>query len=500
MPCFSSTEWLPDVFRPGYAGIGYDINSHGDAVGTSYDFRPPTIAFGRACLWKHNSPPQDLGMLPLGFESVPIALNNIDEIIGECAIGKWDNGTFQGIDHRTHFIWTPSTGIQEFRVPPAPYFHYSDFTPVDINDDSVVLGNATNSASGEKRAMIWKAGTFTALNPLPGSGSSLAWKINNSGQILGLSGGIPVLWTSSNEMQPIKSGASTLSSVTDLTESGKVLGYLDGVGWVIWISKTEVKPVTFQGSIPGPGYTRPFAMNDNEEFLVTNPSPFGAVYHYKQKPLFGWQWCKVKDEISWEHAPIPGDPPRLSESGYVLINRYGDDGLAGWRFSPPNLVGPVSPPLFVTPPQLVPRPPIINIPTPDPPPSVPQPMRNILMTLSVAVAASHLSDTTTGTKIQQIAVESALAQLKKFLQSPTFETDQWHTSSSGVQWIWSTLSSPSSTQEILSPIPSYARDVGTQFAMALQAEVFHDGGERNSYRRTMLEQARVMLERAARTQ
>src|SRR5262249_37882442 len=147
-----------------------------------------------------------------------------------------------------------------------------------------------------------------------------------------LSGGIPVLWTSSNVMQPIKSGTSTLSSVTDLTESGKVLGYLDGVGWVIWISETEVKPVTFQGLMPGPDYTNPLAMNDNEQFLVTNYSRFGAIYHYKRKSsLIGWQWCKVKD-VDSSINPLPPSPPRLSESGYVLLN-LNIPGFTAWRYS-----------------------------------------------------------------------------------------------------------------------------------------------------------------------
>ncbi|MGH7257636.1 MAG: hypothetical protein ACREIM_04610, partial [Nitrospiraceae bacterium] len=374
----------------------------------------------------------------------------------------------------------------------------SNFQPCGMNDSSVVLGNAQIALpNGVKRtrAMIWKAGTFFPLGALAGAMDSYAIKIDNMGQVIGTSDGVPFRWTESTGMKPLKSGETILNSVKDLTESGRILGRL-GEQWVVWKSETEVEKITFQGPIPDGGYS-PFAMNDKGQFL-TGITGSTDTYMYDDGT-----WCKVRDFVP--SKPYFLDPDqRLSENGYVLSNYFGEGYFTmstawGFLFHPPVTTG--SPGPVTTQPAVFPKPPLIiegpwppiDLPEPDPP-FLPVALRHILTTISVAAAASRLLDSATRMKIEEAAITSAVAQLQSLRESETFEGEEWNIAVDGFGSIWSSLEWPGPSPEWISSIPSYLRDACTYLAMALQAGGIQDVSTRNRTRQSLLEQATSLLE------
>jgi probable HAF family extracellular repeat protein len=144
---------------PGDYSYANAINERGQIVGVS------TGEYARAVLWE-NGTITELAMLPGDDSSGAAAINELGQIVGTGSRGfehhglLWDNGTItvlEGLDIAN-----------------------------DINERGQVVG--FNITSTSVHAVLWENGTITDLGTLPGHNYSVAFSINNRGQVMGHSG------------------------------------------------------------------------------------------------------------------------------------------------------------------------------------------------------------------------------------------------------------------------------------------------------------------------
>lgn len=115
--------------------------------------------------------------LPAGetYQGAP-AINERDEIVGWQAVST---------DLTNHgFIWSRRTGMRDLGVLPG----HVNLNPADINDDRVIVGNASNSDTGEDVAFVWTPSSgIRQLDVSLGGVEAFAGGINRRGQIVGSS-------------------------------------------------------------------------------------------------------------------------------------------------------------------------------------------------------------------------------------------------------------------------------------------------------------------------
>jgi probable HAF family extracellular repeat protein len=144
------------------------INDSGEVVGSA---EPIAVGLGHAFLWDASNGMQDLGTLPGGRDSTAIAINNNGQVVGWSSIA----------DRSTHaFLWDASNGMQDLGTLPGG--DGSSFAH-GINDSGQVVGISGNSNG---RAFLWDASNgMQDLGALPGGRSANANGINSTGQVVG---------------------------------------------------------------------------------------------------------------------------------------------------------------------------------------------------------------------------------------------------------------------------------------------------------------------------
>jgi probable HAF family extracellular repeat protein len=125
-------------------------------------------------LWE-NGTVTDLGTLPGGSFNEATAINNKGHIVGVAATPfaihavLWAKGSI--------FDLGTEGGLQSLAY--------------DINDRGQIVGYRTVTEFGHSRAFLWEDGVMTDLGPLLGGGGfspdSIAWALNNRGQVVGVS-------------------------------------------------------------------------------------------------------------------------------------------------------------------------------------------------------------------------------------------------------------------------------------------------------------------------
>ena len=116
-----------------------------------------------------------------------------------------------------------------------------------LNDAGQVAGFGVPFDGSPGRGYLWDQGTLTDLGELPGGSGSLPRSINNSGQIVGASGGGAFLWQNGNI-----SSLEGLRSAWGINNAGQVVG-----GAFLW----QDGKLTDLGSLGGGG-TMALAIND----------------------------------------------------------------------------------------------------------------------------------------------------------------------------------------------------------------------------------------------
>jgi probable HAF family extracellular repeat protein len=154
-------------------GLGFDpvaINESGQVAGTLN---------GRAVLWTPNEGMLDLGTLG-GVSSRAYAINARGHVAGSST-------TATGATHA--FLWTPGTGMEDLGTLPGGALSIAR----GINDFTEVVGQSTRPRLDPlgilpplTRAFRWRLGLgMDDLGALDGLNSSIAYDINNAGQVVG---------------------------------------------------------------------------------------------------------------------------------------------------------------------------------------------------------------------------------------------------------------------------------------------------------------------------
>ncbi len=199
-PDCAVSEFKPVVWERGHihelptypgdsVGIPVWINDKGQVVGGSGACAPFNPASGfyyadlHALLWERDGSYRDLGNLggaggvgPVGNSA--IGINNQGQVVGHSLLP--DNTTFHA------FLWTRETGIQDLGTLPGDTYSVA----IRINDRGEVVGVSLD-ANFNSRAVLWKNGMPLDLKNLVVSNPAsltlqLAWAINSSGRIVGL--------------------------------------------------------------------------------------------------------------------------------------------------------------------------------------------------------------------------------------------------------------------------------------------------------------------------
>jgi probable HAF family extracellular repeat protein len=136
-----------------------------------------------AVLWEKDGTPTDLGSLGgdanSALGSAAKDINSFGHVVGYSSLA--DDATVNA------FLWTKKSGKMEDL---APIPGAANSIAIALNDSDVVVGSSTDSTFTTFTATIWKHGVATDLNTLIPTGSSLhlifGCSINSRGEILGL--------------------------------------------------------------------------------------------------------------------------------------------------------------------------------------------------------------------------------------------------------------------------------------------------------------------------
>jgi probable HAF family extracellular repeat protein len=200
---------ITPIAGSGIAAAG--INDRGQVVGvTSVVEDTGQFVPVHGFLWQHGR------TTDLGVTFQPTAINNQGHILGRTftpgggaisGYGLWRDGTVTAL----------GTLGGEFLVGMA------------LNDRDEVVGYGT-LADGSLRGFVWRSGTMTALPPVAGGFSSLAFDINNNGDIVGASRAPDrshgVRWRDGN-VTDLGPGMQIGYLIND---QGQIAGYGDGDG------------------------------------------------------------------------------------------------------------------------------------------------------------------------------------------------------------------------------------------------------------------------------
>ena len=327
----------------------YAINESGQVAGSSTTATGDTHAF----LWTPGQGMQDLGTLGGGPSSIARGINDDGEVVGEATLPRVEPR--QPAKHA--FLWTPGQGMQDLGTLGSGLGSTIAF---DINNAAQVVGRAF-SADQEifpptdpeyfSRGFLWAPGQgMVDLGDL-GGGHSVAYAINDAGQVVGrswLSASIPdygfpyraFLWTSGQGMRSLGTLATSpsASAAYGISEAGNVVGTTDtgpyflGYGPLqafLWTAANGMEAIT-----PTTGIQAPRGINDRQQVIGNGRVATVHLSSGNSPPVAnpGGPYSGV------EGSPVPLSlsASDIDDVGFFFNVSFGD-GTEEW-FSPPLVV------------------------------------------------------------------------------------------------------------------------------------------------------------------
>ena len=205
-----------------------DINLRGQVVGVN---GKPSTSYVDAFLWTKSA---GMALLPGIYNAAATAINTNGQIVG--TVGYFENmdPQHEPVPASSYAaLWSPQGDLTELESL-DPSTHYNCSSASDINDAGQVVGwsNVTTDChlAFMPHALLWtRDGVLQDLGTLPGKTTSVAYKINYFGQVIGSSDGVPFIWTQRSGMLDLntlisRSQGWTLNTATAINLWGQIVG------------------------------------------------------------------------------------------------------------------------------------------------------------------------------------------------------------------------------------------------------------------------------------
>jgi probable HAF family extracellular repeat protein len=245
----SNVNWPNHTSRGEIVGIAETAqpNPYGEPF-SCFAFFPSSMPTGDVCLgfaWQ-DGVMTPLPALPGGYDSYAAGVNNRGQVVGWAEDGVLDP-TCNNAPPASQFlqfeavIWGPKL-TQIKQLPPYP--GDPDSAATAINDQGQVVGisglcsNAVGGASA-KHALLWENGKPIDLGNIGGGAWNTPVALNNHGQIVGFANTTgdenarlsptAFLWTQATGMQPLPLLTGDKNSIAfDINEKGQIVGQSAG--------------------------------------------------------------------------------------------------------------------------------------------------------------------------------------------------------------------------------------------------------------------------------
>jgi len=282
-PAPHTVRVINPIAGTGIAASG--INDRGQIVGTTQvagDNGGYPVYDG--FLWQHGR------MTDLGRTFDPVAINNRGHILGRVHHDQ--------APYLTYGLWKDGTITELGNLGNA------FFVAQALNDRDEVVGYG-DIANGALRGFVWRAGTFTVLAPVNGGYSSLAFAINNRGEVAGESGEADryhaIVWRGG---QPTDLGPAVQDAYL-INNRGDVVGTRD-------LNATGHALLLRHGTVVDVGatvnYSGAHAINDRGVIVGDEQSGAGTMH------AFVWQHGKLTDLGE-------GSGVGVNNRGLLVVNR-----------------------------------------------------------------------------------------------------------------------------------------------------------------------------------
>ncbi len=247
----------------------YDINNSGQVGGES----EASSGIPQAFLYSGSGPMQDLGTLTGAGMSEARGINNSGQVVG------LSNDYY----YQRAFLYSGNGPMQDLGVPPGAI----TASATAINDNGQVAGYA-NYPNYQIRAFLYTgSGPMTDLGTL--GGASVAYGINNSGQVVGLS----AIAGSGNSHAFLYSGSGPMKDLNNLVAPSS--------GWTL---------------------TQANAINDKGQIVGTGTNPVGQTH------AFLLSYTAPAPPVQPRHDPPP--PPPSGKKNLVLYTHGWNTSDADW--------------------------------------------------------------------------------------------------------------------------------------------------------------------------
>ena len=169
------------------------------------------------------------------------------------------------------FLWTPQSGLTTLPRPVG----VNSAQAADISDAGVIVGTYTVTNVGF-RGFVYEDGGYTELAPAPPGLWSMAFAINNAGQIVGyrsIGAGVnpynAFIWSASDGFIDLGLMDDVQTSATDINDQSEVVGWRGLPGATDEAFLWESGEVTFLGPIPGGFTSVAGGINNSGQIIVT---------------------------------------------------------------------------------------------------------------------------------------------------------------------------------------------------------------------------------------